>query len=94
MLFLTRNSTVPASYIRIYINGRCLAPLRKLTVNSYVVGLSTHADFHGLLWYIEKSKARHVIIDGVRHSNACYFSDIIEKRLGIDCTVFPKDWMN
>ena len=94
VLFSTRNSDVPASYIRIYLSGRCLAPLRRLNASSYVIGLSTHADFTGLLWYIERSKARTVIIDGVRHSNACCFSDIIENRLGVNCIVFPKDLMN
>lgn len=90
VIFLTRNQDIPRASSRIYISGKCLVPYRKLNAGCYIVGLSTHADFNGLLWYIEKSKAKQVVVDGARHPGASLFSHLIEKKLGVDCVVTPR----
>lgn len=89
IVFLTRNQNMPRASTRIYISGRCPVPYHKLNNHCYIVGLSTHADFNGLLWYIGKSKAKSVIVDGARHPRASLFSHLIEKKLGINCVVTP-----
>lgn len=80
----------PRASTRIYISGKCRVSYCELNTGCYVVGLSTHADFNGLLWYIEKSKAKSVAVDRARHPGASLFSHLIEKKLGINRVVTPR----
>jgi putative mRNA 3-end processing factor len=90
IVFLTRKREMQHAPTQILVSGRCLVPFRQLNSKCYVVGISTHADFNGLLWYIKKSKAKFVIVDGTRHSNAAPFSYLIEKNLRVKCMVDPR----
>ena len=85
IVFLTRNQRLPYNSTMIFTSGRCLSSLHKIDQNRYVVGLSTHSDLDGLLWYIERSKAKLVLIDGSRHDNAHSFSRLVERELNIKC---------
>jgi putative mRNA 3-end processing factor len=89
VIFVSDPKEIPNDITRIYLDGRCTIPLHRLDSHRYVIGLSTHADSDGLLRYIEKSKARVVVIDGVRHAHASLLAQLVEKKLGIKCTVMP-----
>jgi len=90
VVFLTLRQKVPNNSTCIYVSGRYMAPFRQLDFNHYVIGLSSHADFNGLLWYIRKSKARLVMIDGARHDNASSFAHLVEKNLCVRCVTAPR----
>lgn len=90
VVFSTPRQEIPNHIPQIFVSGRCRVPFRQLDSHRYVVGLSTHADFNGLLWYVKKSKAKLVIVDGVRHNNAPLFARMVEKNLRIRCMVAPR----
>lgn len=57
--------------------------------NYYVVALSDHADFSGLLEYVEKSGPKLVITDSSRCGKAITLAKEIKKKLGIDAKSLP-----
>lgn len=76
------------------LNGTCIRltkfsthdePVEKVADNSYIIGLSNHADFDGTMKYIENTGARYVLTDGSRcsHGKARALAAAIERELGI-----------
>jgi putative mRNA 3-end processing factor len=56
----------------------------------YVVALSDHSDFNGLLEYVRRSRPEHVITDNFRVSNGETLAKEIRKSLGISAVALPK----
>lgn len=75
---------------RIYISGwEFNSACRKMGENEYLVALSDHSDFTGLLRYVEESKPKQVITDNYRIGDAAILAKEIQKRLGIPAKPLP-----
>ena len=57
--------------------------------NYYVVALSDHADFNGLIEYVKQSKAKLAITDNTRGGKALELAKQIKKRLSIEAKPLP-----
>ena len=57
--------------------------------NYCVMALSDHADFNGLIKYVEKSGAKLVIADGTRSGKAHTLAEEIKKRLNVEARSLP-----
>ncbi|MEM4501926.1 MAG: hypothetical protein QXI86_00395 [Ignisphaera sp.] len=56
---------------------------------SWVVGLSGHADFNELVYYVDEARPRLLIVDGYRSQYAHVFSSYVRNSLGIEAIVEP-----
>jgi len=63
---------------------------RRVAEKEYVVALSDHSDFHGLLDYVRRSKPKIVITDNFRAGYAETLAKEIHKRFGVSTTALPK----
>lgn len=72
----------------ILVTGRYGKTVAKLG-NSWIVGLSGHADFKELVYYVDEARPRLLIVDGYRSSCAHAFSSYVNEALGIRSTVMP-----
>ena len=76
--------------MRITVSGWELsAPVRQVGPCDYVVGLSDHADFEGLLAYVEECKPKLVITDNYRVGYGSVLAEEIRRRLGIPAFALP-----
>ena len=84
-LFHTRaKGELPEKGVKIILSGwEFEKPIRRIGPNEYLVALSDHSDFQGLMEYVEKSKAGFVITDGSRVGDAQRLAPEIQSRLGI-----------
>lgn len=57
--------------------------------NYYVIALSDHADFNGLVEYVKESNPKLVVTDSSRCGKAVAFAKEVKKRLGIDARAIP-----
>ena len=64
--------------------------IRQTGDKEYIVALSDHSDFNGLLEYVRRSKPEFVITDNFRVSNAEPLAREIRKRYGIPAVALPK----
>ncbi|HML02806.1 MAG TPA: MBL fold metallo-hydrolase [Candidatus Bathyarchaeia archaeon] len=62
---------------------------RQIGEKEYVLALSDHSDFNGLLRYVEESKPKLVITDNFRAGDAQVLAQEIQKRLGIRSLSLP-----
>lgn len=62
---------------------------RQIGDREYLVALSDHSDFDGLIEYVKRSKAKQVITDNYRSHGAVLASEI-SKRLGISAVAMPR----
>lgn len=77
--------------LRIYISGwEFNKPCKKLSDEEYLIALSDHSDFDGLLEYVKLSRPKFVIVDNYRVGCAETFAEEIRKRLGIQAEALPK----
>ncbi|UCH31928.1 MAG: exonuclease [Candidatus Bathyarchaeota archaeon] len=65
------------------------SPCRQLSNNEYIVALSDHSDFNGLLEYVQRSNPKLVITDNYRAGYGTSLAEQIEKRLGIQAKALP-----
>lgn len=72
----------------ILLTGRYGKTIMRLG-SSWVVGLSGHADFNELLYYVEEARPRLLIVDGYRSSYARAFSSYVDRVLGIKSIAMP-----
>jgi len=63
--------------------------VRQTGIKEYVVALSDHSDFNGLLEYVRRSRPEFVITDNFRVSNGETLAKEIRKTLGISATALP-----
>lgn len=64
-------------------------PYRQIGDREYLVALSDHSDFDGLIEYVKRSRAKQVITDNFR-SNGDALAKEINKRLGVSAVGMPK----
>ena len=64
--------------------------IRQTGIKEYVVALSDHSDFNGLLEYVRRSRPEFVITDNFRVSNGETLAKEIRKTLGISATALPR----
>lgn len=72
----------------VLVTGRYGKTIIKMS-NSWVVGLSGHADFKELVYYVDEARPKTLIVDGYRSSYANIFSSYISKTIGIRSIVMP-----
>lgn len=66
------------------------SPSRETAENEYVVALSDHSDFDGLLEYARQAKPQLIITDNFRVGHAETLAKEIHKSLGITAIALPK----
>lgn len=64
--------------------------VREVAENDYVVALSDHSDFDGLIEYVRRCRPRLVITDSYREGHAATFAGEIRKRFGISALALPR----
>jgi len=62
---------------------------RKIGEKEYILALSDHSDFNGLLRYVKESRPKLVITDNFRSGDAEVLAQEIRKRLGINSLSLP-----
>jgi putative mRNA 3-end processing factor len=62
---------------------------RQIGDREYLVALSDHSDFDGLIEYVKRSKAKQVITDNYRSQGNVLAGEII-KRLGVSAVAMPR----
>jgi len=76
---------------RIYVSGwEFDAPCREIADKEYIIALSDHSDFDGLIEYVRRSKPKLVITDNYRIGHAETLAREIQKRYGIATTALPR----
>ncbi len=66
------------------------SPCRQIGEKEYVVALSDHSDFKGLLEYVRQSKPKLVITDNYRAGEAHTLAKHIRNNLGIEAQPLPQ----
>jgi putative mRNA 3-end processing factor len=66
-------------------------PCKQIGDREYLVALSDHSDFDGLIEYVKRSKAKQVITDNYRVSHGAVLAKEIHKRLGISAVAMPRN---
>jgi putative mRNA 3-end processing factor len=65
-------------------------PCRQIGDREYLVALSDHSDFDGLIDYVKRSGAKQVITDNYRASHGAVLAKEIRRRLGVSAVVMPR----
>jgi len=65
-------------------------PCRQIGDREYLVALSDHSDFDGLIEYVKRSGAKQVITDNYRVSHGVVLAKEIHRRLGISAVPMPQ----
>lgn len=66
------------------------SPCREIGDKEFIIALSDHSDFEGLMEYVRKSKPKLVIVDNFREGYAETFAREVRNRLGICAMALPK----
>ena len=66
------------------------SPCRQIGDREYLVALSDHSDFDGIMDYVKRSKAKQVITDNYRVSHGAILAKEIHKRLGVSAVAMPR----
>lgn len=86
----TRNH-VGLKNARITVSGwEFNTPCRQVGDREYIVALSDHSDFDGLIEYVKRSHAKQVITDNYRVSHGAVLAKEIRKRLGVSAVPMPR----
>jgi putative mRNA 3-end processing factor len=76
---------------RIYVSGwEFRSPCRQIGDREYLIALSDHSDFDGLIEYVRRSKPKQVVTDNYRMSYGETLAHEITKRLRIPAVAMPK----
>lgn len=76
---------------RVYVSGwEFDSPCREIANKEYVVALSDHSDFEGLIEYVRRSKPKLVITDNFRFGHAETLAREIHKRFGFSAVALPR----
>jgi len=88
---INSKKTTGINKLRIYVSGwEFGAPCRQIADKEYIIALSDHSDFNGLIEYVKRSKPKQVITDNFRISHAETLAAEIRKRLGIPAVALPR----
>ncbi len=84
-------SSIGLDGFRVLVSGwEFYSAIHQTGDKEYVVALSDHSDFNGLLEYVRLSKPELVITDNFRVSNGETLAKEIQKKLGISATALPR----
>jgi putative mRNA 3-end processing factor len=84
-------NNVRRSAFRVYASGwEFDSPWREIADKEYIVALSDHSDFDGLMEYVRRSRPKLVITDNFRVGYAETLAKHIRKRLGISALALPR----
>jgi len=76
---------------RIYVSGwEFNSPCREIADKEYIIALSDHSDFDGLMEYVRRSKPKLVITDNFRIGYAETLAKEIHKHFDISAIALPK----
>jgi putative mRNA 3-end processing factor len=76
---------------RVYVSGwEFDSPCREISDREYVIALSDHSDFDGLMEYVRRSKPKFVVTDNFRVGYAETLAREIRRRFGIGAVALPK----
>ncbi|MEM2780171.1 MAG: MBL fold metallo-hydrolase [Candidatus Bathyarchaeia archaeon] len=76
---------------RVYVSGwEFDAPCRRIGENEYVVALSDHSDFDGLMEYVRRSKPKFVVTDNSRIGYAETLARHIQKQFNVRAVALPR----
>jgi len=88
---MNMRSKITHRAFRIYVSGwEFDVPCREMANKEYVIALSDHSDFDGLVEYVRRSKPKVVITDNYRVGHAEVLAKEIQKRFGISAVALPK----
>ncbi len=88
---MSSKSRVDQGVFRVYVSGwEFDSPCREIADKEYVIALSDHSDFDGLMEYVRRSKPKLVITDNFRVSYAETLARKIHKHFGISAVALPK----
>ena len=88
---MNTRSHVGLKNARITVSGwEFNTPCRQISDREYIVALSDHSDFDGLIEYVKRSRAKQVITDNYRVSHGAVLAKEIRKRLGISAVAMPR----
>ena len=77
--------------LRIYVSGwEFGSPCREIAENEFVIALSDHSDFDGLMEYVRLSRPKFVITDNFRVGYAEMLAKEIGKRFGVSALALPE----
>jgi putative mRNA 3-end processing factor len=75
----------------VYVSGwEFDVPCREIADKEYVIALSDHSDFDGLMEYVRRSKPRLVITDNFRIGYAETLARHIQRRFNVSAVALPK----
>jgi putative mRNA 3-end processing factor len=84
-------SKISSEGFRIMVSGwQFSSAVRQIANREYLVALSDHSDFDGLMEYVRQSRPKLVVTDNYRESHAQTLAKEIQKRLGITAVALPK----
>lgn len=87
---MNRRNKVGLGEFRVCVSGwEFNSPCRQTGEKEYVVALSDHSDFKGLLEYVKRSQPKMVITDNYRAGDAEGLAIQIRKQLGIVAKALP-----
>lgn len=76
---------------RIIVSGwEFNTPIRQTGSNQYIVALSDHSDYDGLMEYVRQSKPKQVITDSYRVGHAEVLAKQIREQLGLSAEAQPR----
>ncbi|MGB9740885.1 MAG: MBL fold metallo-hydrolase [Candidatus Bathyarchaeia archaeon] len=76
---------------RVYVSGwEFDSPCREISEAEYIVALSDHSDFDGLMEYVRRSKPKFVVTDNFRVGYAETLAREIRKRFGVSAVALPR----
>jgi putative mRNA 3-end processing factor len=88
---MSSRSKVGRCGFRVYVSGwEFDSPCREIADKEYVIALSDHSDFNGLMEYVRRSKPKFVITDNFRVGYAETLAREIRKHFGISAVALPK----
>jgi putative mRNA 3-end processing factor len=88
---MNQKSKVGLSNFRVCVSGwEFTSAIRRTGLKEYVVALSDHSDFDGLMEYVKYSEPELVITDNSRVTHGETLAKEIKKRLGISAVALPR----
>ena len=88
---MNARSKISRDAFRVCVSGwEFDVPCREISDKEYIIALSDHSDFNGLIEYVRRSKPKLVITDNYRVGHAETLAKEIQKHFQISATVMPK----
>jgi putative mRNA 3-end processing factor len=87
---MNQRGSVGLDNSRICVSGwEFRSPCRRISEKEYVIALSDHSDFNGLIEYVRQASPKHVITENHGGGHGEALAKEINKRLGIPAVAMP-----